>query len=375
MVRAAGLIVLVAACTSSTPKYAGRPCSEQEPCGGGLRCDSATHVCVEGGAAGDEARELSGADLPSAPDHRSDLFLVPDGGCPSGRQPCGSICVDLKTDFQHCSACDKPCPVGTTDTCQAGTCTCGQGAACTGGLNCVGGSCRCIAGATSQCAGCCTSATSCVAVAGQSLASCGSAGETCKSCDDKNECTTDSCSAGACSSKAVTDGTLCSGGTKVCTSGGCGGCVKQCSGKSCGADSCGGQCGTCSPPKDTCSSGQCVCVPKCAGKNCGPDGCGAECGTCGSSDYCDSGTCTGCPSCVELGYYTGSLRGCTFDGSNGCWCPGSDGNGNNVCDSGEDCWGWDNCSTGNHNPANCHTKHGITAPLGCPPINYCIECS
>lgn len=39
--------------------------------------------------------------------------------------------------------------------------------------------------------------------------------------------------------------------------GNCGGCVPSCSGKQCGSDGCGGQCGTC-PASATCESGKCV---------------------------------------------------------------------------------------------------------------------
>lgn len=153
-------------------------------------------------------------------------------------------------------------------------------------------------------------------------------------------------------------------------------CAPSCAGKQCGPNGCGGSCGSCAtPPNTTCNaSGQCVCSPSCGGKSCGPDGCGGVCGSCGSGSYCASGNCATCPTCASLGYYTGSLRGCTFDGSNGCWCPGSDGNGNNTCDSGESCWGSDNCSGGNHNPANCTTKKNISVPAGCTPPAYCFEC-
>jgi hypothetical protein len=50
---------------------------------------------------------------------------VCDGGkciCPPEAEVCGSACVDLLTDAEHCGDCDTPCPSG--QTCVHGTCTC-----------------------------------------------------------------------------------------------------------------------------------------------------------------------------------------------------------------------------------------------------------
>ena len=40
---------------------------------------------------------------------------------------------------------------------------------------------------------------------------------------------------------------------------------------------------------------QSCCVPQCSGKNCGPDGCGGQCGVCDSSDACCDGSCVAGP--------------------------------------------------------------------------------
>jgi hypothetical protein len=313
-------------CQGATATYEGRPCSEAEPCGSGTRCDLAKKVCVKD-------QPLDGPWLDDGP---------PRVDAPSYDGP----------------------PVADQSSC-------GTGLACASGQDCIGGKCACVAGGA--CAGCCQGDT-CVVLAAQTTQGCGLKGQACTSCVDPNDCTTDSCVAGACSNKALPDGTTCATGT--CKSGGCNGCTPACSGKQCGPDGCGGNCGTCSGATPTCNgAGQCVCTPACGGKNCGPNGCGGNCGTCGSTDYCQSGVCTACPTCATLGYYTGALRGCTFDGSNGCICPGADSNSNNACDSNESCWGWDNCSTGNHNPANCHSKKAISVPSGCTPPPYCFECT
>ncbi|GAB4293734.1 MAG: hypothetical protein Kow0090_08180 [Myxococcota bacterium] len=71
--------------------------------------------------------------------------------------------------------------------------------------------------------------------------------------------------------------TVCENG---CEGGKCLNCVPNCEGKLCGADGCGGSCGTCGefegcdPVTFTCVQ---TCFPNCAGKECGSDGCGGTC--------------------------------------------------------------------------------------------------
>ena len=69
-------------------------------------------------------------------------------------------------------------------------------------------------------------------------------------------------------------------------------CQPQCAGKACGNDGCGGSCGTCKSGSVCNYLGKCVCMPQCEGKQCGPDGCGGQCGQCQPGSFCtDSGTC------------------------------------------------------------------------------------
>ncbi len=71
-------------------------------------------------------------------------------------------------------------------------------------------------------------------------------------------------------------------------------CIKDCAGKVCGGDGCGGFCGVCDLT-ETCESGQCVgeCAPACEGKKCGADGCGGFCGVCDPLETCVQGYCAG----------------------------------------------------------------------------------
>ena len=79
-------------------------------------------------------------------------------------------------------------------------------------------------------------------------------------------------------------------------------CIPNCSGKNCGADGCGGTCGSCQNNWICGSTGKCLgpCV-SCTGKNCGGNGCGQSCGTCNTGQTCNAGKCSStcipnCPS-------------------------------------------------------------------------------
>jgi serine/threonine-protein kinase len=74
-------------------------------------------------------------------------------------------------------------------------------------------------------------------------------------------------------------------------------CARQCAGRSCGPDGCGGDCGKCSANQACNAAGICQCVPQCAGKQCGPDGCGGSCWKDQGGEECEwPGQCEGfCP--------------------------------------------------------------------------------
>ncbi len=95
---------------------------------------------------------------------------------------------------------------------------------------------------------------------------------------------------------------------KTCTNlcGGCESCMGECFDQECGADHCGGSCGSCPQGKPFCLDGHCQadCTPDCEGKSCGDDGCGGSCGS--------------CPDVEVQENYSTMIQGCGADGQ--CHC-------------------------------------------------------
>jgi hypothetical protein len=103
---------------------------------------------------------------------------------------------------------------------------------------------------------------------------------------------------------------------------------------------------------EPCSDGVCGCVADCAGKVCGADGCGGSCGTCGVDKVCtNAGACVTTPVCGNGSCQPGeteqscpadcvapkcALNQCGGKGTDGCYCDEICAtNGNccaNVCD-------------------------------------------
>ncbi len=67
-------------------------------------------------------------------------------------------------------------------------------------------------------------------------------------------------------------------------------CTPDCDGKNCGADGCGGICGSCAAGEFCDDTQNCApCVPDCENKECGDDTCGGICGTgCADGEVCDA---------------------------------------------------------------------------------------
>ena len=76
-------------------------------------------------------------------------------------------------------------------------------------------------------------------------------------------------------------------------------CVPNCTGKLCGDDGCGGECGACPDGQRLREDGSgCTCTPDCGGTQCGDDGCGGSCGGCGTQGVCtEDGSCLCVPDC------------------------------------------------------------------------------
>jgi hypothetical protein len=192
------------------------------------------------------------------------------------------------------------------------------------------------------------------------------------------------------------------------------GCLPDCSGKQCGLDDCGFDCGSCPAYAQCADDNQCVCEnlecgglccspeaicwdnscceSSCAGVQCGTDGCGGSCGDCPDLTECQQGQCAcqfiACAEkCCQEGQTCNSGKCCTPDcqdkecGSDGCTglcgqcgfaheC--EDGQcvwqvfcGNGQCESGAG----ENCQTCDED-CNCSSdsvcqENGVCCPLQC----------
>ena len=233
------LVVLTASCSVDEPPVAGRPCSQDQPCGPGAVCDPTTLTCVTGSL--DSGGEQGTIDS-LVPDTRSpDSLVAPDGGCPKGLTRCGNICASLQTDTRHCGGCNAACPAGRADSCVAGKCSCGAKSkkVCAASQNCVKGACLCVA--NGNCKGCCWG-TTCRVFASQAVDRCGKNGVVCKSCYDGNDCTTEACAMGACTKKSKATGASCDDKIACtrndkCSAGVCKGTTYSCKPSQCQASS------------------------------------------------------------------------------------------------------------------------------------------
>ncbi len=132
----------------------------------------------------------------------------------------------------------------------------------------------------------------------------------------ERECGADGCG-GFCGTSSIGE---CPKANEECEEGQCV-CKPDCTGRECGSDGCGGLCGTldgdCPGMQDECVEGQCVCQPACDGKVCGANGCGGECGACsGEQEVCVQGACVCAPDCLQkecgddgCGDFCGELEG------------------------------------------------------------------
>ncbi len=258
------------------------------------------------------------------------------GTCQAGESCNAGVCSGTCTPSCSGKECGNDGCGGTCGTCQAGE-SCNAGVclgtctpACAGkecGDDGCGGSCgACANGQFCQSGQC---SDQCTPECGGKVCGPDGCGSTCGACDAGFSCEEGACvdnpdgcgnvpSAGLCEGNNLSK---CIGGQVVTTDCSVTGefctyapdagiyaclsqCIPNCANKDCGADGCGGECGSCSKD-ETCQSGICedstgVCTPDCSGVQCGDDGCGGSCGACTQGSSCSSdGVCIADEECAE----------------------------------------------------------------------------
>jgi hypothetical protein len=285
-------------------------------------------------------------------------------GCPTG-QSCGTgnVCGTGPCTKSGCSpsSCDK-----ISDGC-GGIVDCGDH--CVAPDSCGGGIapnvCGCTPDTTAACMGSCGMVTTnCKTVVSccHDLTDCKPV--SCRPCTVANQCG-DACvpaDGGPCTDGSGRAGS-CKGGQCVCT--------PSCGGKQCGADGCGGMCGSCPAGTSCDGSGQCVCTPSCGGRQCGGDGCGGSCGSCGDGTSCNgSGQCVCTPKCGGKQCGPDGCGGFCGSCDSGFNCSGS---GQCVCTpncNGKQC-GDDGCGGSCGSCATGCTANGCCPHPAIPPYCYC----
>ena len=225
----------------------GSKCTVQDKCGAGA-CKGAVNACDDGKACTDDQCDAATGNC---------SWLGKFGACDDGNAcTIGETCKTGNCGGGTPKDCDDK-NVCTTDSCDnkggcvngavAGNPTCDDGSVCTNKDSCIGGKCTgpgivCDDGnvctddscdpKTGQCvpasnAAACVGADKCMGPGTCKNGGC-LAGTAAKNCDDKNNCTADSCEAttGNCLHKAANDGAVCDDGiacTKEskCAGGGC----------------------------------------------------------------------------------------------------------------------------------------------------------
>lgn len=279
---------------------------------------------------------------------------APFATCPGVATPCG---VDLRSDVEHCGACDTPCPERTKSThgsflCSESTCriacdpmfadcnnstadgcetptesdpkNCGAcGNACKDGVLCWKGACGCPSGFTAC-------GTECKQL-DSDADNCGACGNVCRAPKDPAD------PRWVCGPKVTpdhTDWSCATGACKLTCAGGFGDCNQSFCGDGCETDlrfddqNCGA-CGNACAPGQTCNFGTCACPPGltlCRGECVDIDKDPRNCGLCGHKCPGPAATwpgqvSTGSPTCEggECGYvcYPG-FADCDGSPNNGC---------------------------------------------------------
>lgn len=269
------VLALALGCTVDSIPQQGRVCTDDPSCGPGAHCGP-KNTCVVNKATKDASLPTPDSSRDKGPkkDLKPDQLVpdhkLPDAGCPSGLTQCGTTCVDLKTNFNHCGQCNKKCLGGDADKCVGGKCVCGStGGPCTNGLNCQSGSCKCVP--NGRCPGCCKN-NYCIPLGpSQSATLCGNKGQTCASCSStkKTVCQIVVCSsAGVCQASNLKDGIICDDKDSCsyndkCATGICKGTKYSCNdGLTCTTDACTGT-GPATGCTNTVNTGYCAIKKAC----------------------------------------------------------------------------------------------------------------
>jgi len=106
-------------CNPSTNTCDGG-CKDDSDCGSPLICDTTLHQCV---TCLDDSQCDAGSVC--SPTGECQAGCSPTQPCQGGLTCCGTSCVDLETDVDHCNACDTPCGglANATVACVSGACT------------------------------------------------------------------------------------------------------------------------------------------------------------------------------------------------------------------------------------------------------------
>lgn len=255
-----------------------------------------------------------------------------DGGtppCTDGALRCAGDVVEICVGGVW--APDANCAAG--EQCQAGECVPGCVADC-GDRNCGDDGCGsecgfCGPGGICDDGGHCADAP---AVCGDDVCAptegCGDCPVDCGNCCGDGQCAADEDCVTCASDCGCAEGETCDADQAICEA-----CVPQCTGRECGDDGCGGQCGACADGV-ACELGLCAvaCAPRCDGRDCGPDGCGGACGACGNGDRCaEDGQCGPPPPTCGNGVCGPDEDCATCPQDCGACC------GNGACANGESC--------------------------------------
>jgi len=274
---------------------AGSPCSDDEPCSIGDKCDN-SGFCVPGAPKTPACVDSDVCTEDTCTEDGTKCLFPPILGCCKNAGDCslGQVC------YQQ-SCCGPVCEDGEIGKFECGDDSCGSSCGvCSGTAVCANRKC-CTPNCTSPPKSC--GEDGC----GGSCGTCG-AGEVCTAgflCCKPNcvgrVCGSDGCG-GTCGSCQV--GYVCAEGTGTCQA-----CTPSCEGKSCGPDGCGGTCGNCPSGQPCLPEGTC-CVPDCNGLECGDNGCGGTCGTCAAWEECSNGLCE-CGKCCNSDIQCGALEDCS----------------------------------------------------------------